>query len=112
MKDSSDATRSLLTAVAVTTLILSSTFVHGQSKDAPGCKDSPYLSRFPGTVIMNCEDKGDDSYEFVVADGKKCARRVVGNMPRRDSGLTSWRMGAFIWRRAANVLGITNCPAS
>jgi hypothetical protein len=38
-----------------------------QTKDAPGCKDSPLIARFPGSYITECEDKADNSYTFSVA---------------------------------------------
>lgn len=34
------------------------------AQDRKGCQDSPLLSRFPGSVLANCEDKADKSYEF------------------------------------------------
>jgi outer membrane protein OmpA-like peptidoglycan-associated protein len=35
-----------------------------QAKDAPGCKDSPLLSRFPGSILTSCEQKPDKKYDF------------------------------------------------
>jgi outer membrane protein OmpA-like peptidoglycan-associated protein len=34
------------------------------AQDKKGCQDSPLISRFPGSVLTNCEDKADKSYEF------------------------------------------------
>ena len=31
-----------------------------QEKDAQGCKDSPLITRYPGSVITKCSDKPDD----------------------------------------------------
>ena len=42
-----------------------------QGQDAPGCKDSPLISRYPGSVLYSCEHRDDDSHEFRTADGKK-----------------------------------------
>jgi outer membrane protein OmpA-like peptidoglycan-associated protein len=36
----------------------------GQTTDAPGCKDSPLIARFPGSTISECEDKADNSFAF------------------------------------------------
>jgi outer membrane protein OmpA-like peptidoglycan-associated protein len=36
----------------------------GQTKDEPGCKDTPLVARFPGSIISECEDKADNSYTF------------------------------------------------
>ncbi len=33
-------------------------------QDKKGCKDSPLVSRFPGSVITGCEDKPDNSFNF------------------------------------------------
>jgi outer membrane protein OmpA-like peptidoglycan-associated protein len=35
-------------------------------QDKKGCKDSPLISRFPGSVITECEDKDDKSYDFAM----------------------------------------------
>lgn len=42
-----------------------------QPQDAPGCRDSPLISRYPGSVLESCEHKNDDSYNFRIAGGKK-----------------------------------------
>jgi outer membrane protein OmpA-like peptidoglycan-associated protein len=34
------------------------------AQDKKGCQDSPLISRFPGSVLSNCEDKADKTYEF------------------------------------------------
>jgi hypothetical protein len=36
----------------------------GQTKDVAGCKDSPLIARFPGSIISECEDKADNSFTF------------------------------------------------
>jgi OmpA-OmpF porin, OOP family len=35
-------------------------------QDRKGCKDSPLISRFPGSVITECEDNDDKSYDFAM----------------------------------------------
>ena len=45
-------------------------FCSGQAKDAPGCKDSPLISRFPGSVITACKQMDDDSFKFHMAPGQ------------------------------------------
>jgi OOP family OmpA-OmpF porin len=35
-----------------------------QTQDMKGCKDSPLIARFPGTVIYDCKDSHDDAYTF------------------------------------------------
>lgn len=49
------------------------------AQDAAGCKDSPLLSRFPGSVISECGDKPDGAFEFAGAGAKKGdSRRIEG----------------------------------
>jgi flagellar motor protein MotB len=35
-----------------------------QTQDAKGCKDSPLLTRFPGSYIHDCTHSDDDKFEF------------------------------------------------
>jgi outer membrane protein OmpA-like peptidoglycan-associated protein len=35
-----------------------------QTTDAAGCKDSPLIARFPGSIIDSCDDKADSVYTF------------------------------------------------
>ena len=41
-----------------------------QGQDAPGCKDSPLISRYPGSVLESCAHRDDDTYRFSVAGRK------------------------------------------
>jgi outer membrane protein OmpA-like peptidoglycan-associated protein len=47
-----------------------------QPKDAEGCKDSPLIGRFPGSVIYKCEDKADDVHSFPM--GQKPEKKLEG----------------------------------
>lgn len=40
-------------------------------QDAQGCKDSPLISRFPGSVITTCTQKPDERFDFVLQSGPK-----------------------------------------
>jgi OOP family OmpA-OmpF porin len=40
------------------------------AQDAQGCKDSPLITRFPGSVISSCQDQPDDVFEFEQGNGK------------------------------------------
>lgn len=58
----------ILFSLVVTTLIAAQLCL-AQAKppqDKKGCKDSPLISRFPGSVITECEDKDDKSYDFAM----------------------------------------------
>jgi OOP family OmpA-OmpF porin len=46
----------LLSALCLSTAVLAA--------DAPGCKDSPYIPRFPGATLNQCSDKIDDLVTF------------------------------------------------
>ena len=51
-----------------------------QPKDAEGCKDSPLISRFPGSVLTGCKDKDDDAFDFEMGGGKPKKRIEVSLM--------------------------------
>jgi OmpA-OmpF porin, OOP family len=48
------------------------------AQDAAGCKDSPLVGRFPGSVITACEQKADNSFAFTMGSGKP-TKTVEGN---------------------------------
>jgi OOP family OmpA-OmpF porin len=55
------ASRILLLSLA---LSFPFSFCQAQTKDAPGCKDSPLIARFPASIIYECEDKADNTFTF------------------------------------------------
>ncbi len=57
-------------ALAVVAVLLSAVCGWAQT-DAKGCKDSPIVTRFPGSYIVSCEKKADDAYDFPIADKPK-----------------------------------------
>jgi OmpA-OmpF porin, OOP family len=63
----------ILSRILICFAILMSAWVcTAQKKDAEGCKDSPLISRFPGSVITKCSNKADDSFTFTLdKSGKK-----------------------------------------
>ena len=48
--------------------------------DAAGCKDSPLVSRFPGSVITQCKDQADDLVTFSNIGQKKESKRIEGEL--------------------------------
>lgn len=49
------------------TILVAAQICQAQAKppqDKKGCKDSPLISRFPGSVITECEDSADKSFDF------------------------------------------------
>jgi OmpA-OmpF porin, OOP family len=49
-----------------------------QTKDAKGCKDTPLVARFPGSIIYECEDKADKSYTFTDLGDKHEDKNIEG----------------------------------
>jgi OmpA-OmpF porin, OOP family len=64
--------------------------VHAQDderKDAEGCKDSPLITRFPGSIINSCENKEFDQFDFPLPadkDGNAAAKHVEGRFQSWD----------------------------
>jgi OOP family OmpA-OmpF porin len=49
------------------------------AQDTKGCKDSPLISRYPGSYISTCSDKPFDGYEFTITvDKQSKSRRIEG----------------------------------
>ena len=48
-----------------------------QTQDAKGCKDSPLITRFPGSFITSCKEAADDTYSFEMGPGKP-AKKIEG----------------------------------
>ena len=51
-------------------ILISARVCAAQAKDAEGCKDSPIITRFPGSVLTSCKDKADDSFTFTLDNSK------------------------------------------
>jgi hypothetical protein len=62
------ATLTLLPSLALSLAALVSP---AQTPDAKGCKDSPLISRFPGSVITDCKQSDDDAYDFYIPEKPK-----------------------------------------
>lgn len=79
MKHCSNAVRSLLTAIPFALCLLITNSLYAQDKQ--GCNDLPYLSRFPGSRLVNCSHKADDTYNFTITvNGKDQQKTVEGQM--------------------------------
>lgn len=48
-----------------------------QAQDAEGCKDSPIVTRFPGSIVTGCKQLDDNTFDFNVGSGKP-VKRVEG----------------------------------
>ncbi len=50
-------------------------------KDAEGCKDSPLITRFPGSIINSCDNKEFEQFDFPLGndkDGNAISKHVEG----------------------------------
>jgi OOP family OmpA-OmpF porin len=66
--------------MSVSSLVLaSSIFGNAQKKDAKGCQDSPLITRFPGSIIANCQDRADD---IAVLKMTGPAKKIEGEVHR------------------------------
>jgi len=67
--------RFLLRLVLGTVMCVSVTTLHAQDddkpKDAEGCKDSPLITRFPGSIIHSCDNKEFEQVDFPMADSQQ-----------------------------------------
>jgi OmpA-OmpF porin, OOP family len=55
-----------------------------QEQDAEGCKDSPLVTRFPGSTIHSCENKEYEQADFPMADG--ATKHLEGEFHSMDYG--------------------------
>jgi len=73
----------------VCAVFLCAPLVHAQEderKDAEGCKDSPLITRFPGSIINSCDNKEFDQFDFPLPDkdGNAAAKHVEGRFQSWD----------------------------
>jgi outer membrane protein OmpA-like peptidoglycan-associated protein len=61
-------------------LLLVTNFYAAHAQDAKGCKDSPLVSRFPGSVISSCTDSEADGFDFTVVVDKKQQTKHIGGV--------------------------------
>lgn len=81
MKGFSHEVRSLLAAVSFAFCLLIANLSYAQDKQ--GCKDLPYLSRFPGSGLGNCSHLDDDTLTFsVTVSGKDQEKTVEGKVDK------------------------------
>ncbi len=57
-------------------LLIFGGLVQLRAQDAKGCKDSPVITRFPGSTIYSCKDAGFSQFDFPLPASKK--RHVEG----------------------------------
>lgn len=72
-----------------------------QQKDAKGCKDSPLITRFPGSVLTGCSDKADDVAELLM-DGP--TKKIEGEVHRLNYNFPSTASKAQVVRNLNTAL--------
>ena len=72
------------------------------AQDKKGCKDSPLVSRFPGSVISDCKDKADDHFDFSLYGAKY--QTVEGEFHYLDYGLPATASKAQVARNMNTAL--------
>ncbi len=76
-------------------------------KDADGCKDSQYVSRFPGSIINSCNHKEFESYSMPVskdADGNGVEKAIEGEYWDYDIATREGISPIQIYRNFRNAL--------
>jgi OmpA-OmpF porin, OOP family len=73
------------------------------AQDAKGCKDSPLISRFPGSIITGCNDKADNVGTFTM-DGGKPAKKIEGEYHQIDYKFPSTATKAQVVRNLNTAL--------
>ncbi len=76
----------VLTAAAFLALAVSGSFALAQQEDAPGSKDHPLVSRYPGSWITNYAPKEFDEYDLILGKvkpkGAERTQRLEGKVTR------------------------------
>ncbi len=84
--------------------------VHAQDderKDAEGCKDSPVITRFPGSIINSCENKEFDQFDFPLPpdrDGNAVTKHVEGKFQSWDIATREGTSDLQVYRNMENAL--------
>lgn len=51
-----------------------------QTTNVEGCKDSPLIPRYPGSIIVDCKDSADDTHTFDNVGPKQESKTVEGEL--------------------------------
>jgi OmpA-OmpF porin, OOP family len=77
-----------------------------QETDAEGCKDSPMITRLPGSVIHSCENKEFDQAEMPLKDNK--TQKVEGEYHYWDYGTREGMSEIQVFRNFETALKTAN----
>jgi OmpA-OmpF porin, OOP family len=90
--------------------LLFAPILHAQDeprKDAEGCKDSPLVTRFPGSIINSCENKEFDQYDFPLGadkDGNPITKHIEGEFHSWDIATRQGMSELQLYRNFDNAL--------
>ena len=76
-------------------------------KDAEGCTDSPYVTRFPGSIINSCDHNQFDSFSMPVgksADGNEIEKPIEGEVFGYDIATRQGTSALQLYRNFHNAL--------
>lgn len=79
-------------------------------QDAEGCKDSPLITRFPGSTIHSCENKEYEQADFPLGtdkDGNALTKHVEGEYHSWDIGTRDGVSEIQVFRNFQNALKTT-----
>jgi OOP family OmpA-OmpF porin len=77
--------------------------LRAQEVDAEGCKDSPLISRFPGSTIHSCENKEYEQADMPIADDGT-TKHVEGDYHYWDIGTREGTSDIQVFRNFQNAL--------
>jgi hypothetical protein len=78
-----------------------------ERKDAEGCKDSPLITRFPGSIINSCENKEFDQFDFPLGndkDGNAQTKHIEGEFHSWDIGTREGTSELQVYRNMETAL--------
>lgn len=76
-------------------------------KDAEGCKDSPLVTRFPGSIVRSCENKEFDQYDFPLGndkEGNALTKHIEGEFHSWDIGTREGTSELQVYRNFETAL--------
>jgi hypothetical protein len=71
-------------------------------KDAEGCKDSPLITRFPGSIIHSCDNKEFEQADFPMANSEQ--KHLEGDYHYWDIGTREGTSEIQVFRNFQNAL--------
>jgi OOP family OmpA-OmpF porin len=76
--------KTVIAIIVLSVSLISASALHAQEADAEGCKDSPLVTRFPGSAIHSCEQKEFDQAEMPI--GRDQTKVIEGDYRSWDYG--------------------------